>query len=252
MKYYICAKTNVGLKRENNEDNLCINGTYMLSPEKEWGAETAANECVAAVCDGMGGEEFGEFASLCAASNIAENCTVLLNAKDGEQSRAVDNLISKINALICDEMRKRNVRIGSTVTMLCIKNGVADIYNIGDSRIYLFRNGALSQLTKDHTYFQQKADMGIKGQESDKHKLTQNLGIFEHEMEVQADNKQMPIQPNDVFLLCSDGLTDMVSDKEIQQILSDNAEKAVDKLIETALKNGGRDNVSVILIRTAD
>jgi len=257
MKYLISAQTHTGLKRTNNEDNLCVNSKYMRSPEDgSWGVSTSAKACVVAVCDGMGGERFGEFASLCAAVNIACCHEDILNASEAEQAKRVDVLIRGINQQICDEILKRNARIGSTLAMLCIKNGVANLYNIGDSRVYLLRNGALTQLSKDHTIAQQKLELGAITAEqaktdSGKHTLTQHLGIFESEMLIDAHHVQKQVQPDDVFLLCSDGLTDMVSDEAIQQILVNekDCESAVKKLIATALENGGKDNVSVIVIQ---
>ena len=139
--------------------------------------------------------------------------------------------------------------------MLCVKNGVADLYNVGDSRIYLLRNGVLTQLSKDHTIVQQKLDLGAIAAEqaasdSGRHKLTQHLGIFESEMLIEAHHIQKQVQPDDVFLLCSDGLTDMVSDKAICQILiiAKSCDEAAEKLLEAALENGGKDNVSVIVV----
>ena len=256
MEYYICAQTHTGLTRTNNEDNLCINNKYMRSSEKgNWSVKMKAAQCVVAVCDGMGGEAFGEYASLCAVSNIAGCYEDILGANKSE-AEFVNMLILKINQQICDEIRNRKARIGSTIAMLCVNNGVANLYNIGDSRIYLFRNDTLTKLSNDHTIAQQKVDFGaITAEQAEKdagkHKLTQHLGIFESEMIIQAFHVQKQVLPDDIFLLCSDGLSDMVSDNDIQQILSDNEkhDDALERLIEAALKNGGKDNVTVVLIQ---
>jgi len=257
IKYDICAQTDIGSVRAENEDNLSINNKYIRSFERgNWEAQTVVDECVVTVCDGMGGESFGEFASGCAVSNIAGCYEDILSTRGTDQVEMVNALILKINQQICDEMSKQNTRIGSTIAMLCIKNGEADIYNIGDSRIYLFRNETLKKLSRDHTIAQQKYDIGAITAEQiehdpGKHKLTQHLGIFENEMIIEAHHENIQIQPDDIFLLCSDGLTDMVSDSNIQQILSEskNPDSAVSKLVETALENGGKDNVSVIIVQ---
>ena len=120
----------------------------------------------------------------------------------------------------------------------------------------MLRNGVLTQLSKDHTIVQQKLDLGAIAAEqaasdSGRHKLTQHLGIFESEMLIEAHHIQKQVQPDDTFLLCSDGLTDMVSDKAIGQILIDakSYDCAAEKLLEAALENGGKDNVSVIVVQ---
>jgi len=257
MKYNICAKTNMGLRRTNNEDNLCINNEYMRSPEdSSWGFGATAKECVAAVCDGMGGESFGEFASLCAVSNIACAYEDILDASDADHAERVDALIQKINREVCDEIRSRNTRIGATVAMLCIKDDAADLYNIGDSRIYLLRSDTLTQLSKDHTIVQRKLDIGAITAEQaekdpDRHKLTQHIGIFESEMIIEAHHVKKQVLAEDVFLICSDGLTDMVSNEAIQQILTDAkpCDDAAERLMETALANGGKDNISIIVVQ---
>jgi len=257
MKYHINTQTDIGLVRASNEDNLCINGKYMrLSDNGKWSGRGTVKECVLAVCDGMGGEEFGEFASLCAVSNIAASYNNILEVDTRAQKGLVDDIVKLINQQICEEMQNRGVRIGSTIAMLCIKNGYANIYNIGDSRIYLLRNSILTRLSKDHTLTQQKLDLGAISEEqaeqdSGKHSLTQHLGVFETEMIIEAHHVEKLILPGDIFLLCSDGLTDMVDEGSIQEILNNEESRgfAAENLVTAALKNGGKDNVTAMTVQ---
>jgi S-DNA-T family DNA segregation ATPase FtsK/SpoIIIE len=147
-------------------------------------------------------------------------------------------------------------RMGTTVALLCVFHGKIHLYNIGDSRIYHFRRGKLEQLSEDHTPVFCAVKMGLMTKEqARKHphrsKLTQHLGIAEKEMIVKPFRKTVKPKENDVFLLCSDGLTDMVDDAGIENMLrlQNNADGAVKALIDTALENGGRDNICIILIK---
>ena len=256
MMYFVSARSDVGRSRENNEDNFSVNGRYMPQPAKDsYSIEAEFAQGVVAVCDGMGGESFGEFASLAGARTLADNYQSLLSDDFILRKKAVDHLIRSANSDICEEMQKKDARIGATIVLACLKDSHADVFNIGDSRAYLYRKGSLEQLTRDHTILQQKIDFGIiTAQESanseDKNRLTQHLGIFESDMVIGAAYAEAPLEPGDIILLCSDGLTDMVTNEEISAILA--ASLDVDamsaSLVSKALENGGKDNVTVVVV----
>jgi protein phosphatase len=142
--------------------------------------------------------------------------------------------------------------MGTTVTVLLILPGLVIAANVGDSRIYMVRDGRIERLSKDHTIVAEQVEMGVMTEEEAKtsplkHILTRNLGSAE---EVEPDIYEIHPSANDRFILCSDGLTDLVSDREILQMVQE--EEAPDPLckrfVETALKRGGHDNTTVVSI----
>ena len=248
--------TDVGKKRENNEDNFYLNGTYKRVPDelRYEKSDLIYKRGIFAVCDGMGGEEYGEKASLFAVETLKEY-------QEKEFSFYIQEYIENANQKICDFMEENNgVRSGTTLALLYIENHHAVSYNVGDSRVYLFRNGTLTQLSEDHTGAARMIKMGVLTKEQakkhrDRNLLTQYLGIFPEELIIQAHKSEViELLPNDIFLLCSDGLTDMLEDDEIATILEKEksvAEYAI-ALKEAALANGGKDNVTVGIIKNME
>jgi len=255
------AITHVGLVRTNNEDNYYVNGKFKRDNNvatEGYTDKTVRNSYLYAVCDGMGGEDFGELASMIAVA-------VLTEYQDDDMQEMIMDYIERTNSIICGEIRKNNgVRIGSTLALLYISGSKAISYNIGDSRIYLLRkNGKMSELyllSEDHTEAQGMVDMGLISDEEAKyhksrHKLTQHLGIFPEEQYIAPYvSQEVKLRRDDIFLVCSDGLTDMVSDDEIRVILSaDNADSAVlaKRLSAAAQSYGGKDNATVIVVKVS-
>ena len=250
--------SHVGKVRMNNEDNLYCGGTF-IAPEMQGDAFLASGEaippCVFAVCDGMGGQECGEFASLAAASALSELEESIKTAPPGKIDGLVQQYVQKANSIICDKMREKSARIGTTLALVVITNEDIRPYNIGDSRIYDFSNGKLRQISEDHTLAGQKVNMGIITKEQarhdrDRNKLTRYLGIFEDEMVMEAEPlPALSLNEPRRLLLCSDGLTDLVEDEKIKEILqSALISEAAEILVNTALENGGKDNVTCIVI----
>ena len=243
----------IGLVRSKNEDNYYINGKYKtdIAIDTEGYIDNAPRHAyLYAVCDGMGGEKFGELASLLAVKSLA-------NFQETDIRQTLKEYIHTANDLICKEIIKNNgVRIGTTLALLYICEGYALSCNIGDSRVYLLRNEDLYLMTEDHTEAQRLVEMGMLNQDDvsnhkSRNKLTQHLGIFPDEMVIEpfAANPLM-VEDNDMFLLCSDGLTDMLEDKAIEEIMRQNStpQDITEKLITTAMQNGGKDNVTVIVV----
>lgn len=171
---------------------------------------------------------------------------------------SVEEYVQSANKNICTYIKNNNgERMGSTMAALCIspKEREAVAANVGDGKVYLFRDGRLKKLSEDHNQAQSMVNIGIITEEEarthkDKSKLTQFLGIFQNEMIIEpflSDN--IMIRKNDIFLLCSDGLTDMLTHKEIEEILSgkNGAGSKVRSLVECANQKGGNDNITVIL-----
>ncbi|MCL2287264.1 MAG: protein phosphatase 2C domain-containing protein [Firmicutes bacterium] len=249
------AASNTGYVRENNEDNFFLNGKILSTSITGTAIESDnADIGLFAVCDGMGGEESGEIASAIAVDTLHEYYQKVLD--NSSFNEAVNSYTNEANARICIEIYKNNgKRMGTTFAMLYIENNTAYVYNIGDSRVYLFRNNQLKQMSRDHTQIRQLLEMGILTAEKakihpERHKITQHLGIFPEEMVIEPYAAEpMSILEGDIFLLCSDGLSDMLDDTEIEQIITQhpNPYDTISKLIEAALANGGRDNITVII-----
>ncbi|MBQ7838659.1 MAG: serine/threonine-protein phosphatase [Clostridia bacterium] len=247
------AVTHEGRVRENNEDNYFVCGAYKadtsLNRLKTEHSELR-NNYIYAVCDGMGGEEHGEKASLIAVET--------LNEYWNGQNFSIAEYVQNANGKICNEIEKNNgTRMGTTLAVLYIEDKKACAYNIGDSRIYIFRNKKLTKLSRDHTQTERLVRMNILTPEAaekhpERHRLTQNLGIFPEEMIVKPfESDEFETQKNDVFLLCSDGITDMLSDDEITNIISERKtlKRIAELLLIKALDKGGYDNLTFVLLR---
>lgn len=271
MKYKINGYviTNPGKIRQNNEDNFSLFGEYRkdvdVSSFKLEKAESGTF-CMAAVFDGMGGEEAGEEASLAAAESInmltkKGNLPSKISAKfnlQGEFKEEIKKLILTVNKEVCQksiELGKK--RIGSTIASIYFAGNRFVAANVGDSRCYLVRNDRMSLLSHDHSIGQRMIDTKEMTEEEARknkswHALTQNLGIFEDEFCIEPYfSDEMELKENDLFILCSDGLTDMLADSEIKAFVSPESElkDTAEKLIEAALDRGGKDNVTVMILR---
>lgn len=246
------AASNIGKRRQNNEDNYYLNRQFVNS-EKEASAELLTkNSFIASVCDGMGGEEAGEVASQIAVETVDEFSDFMV--KNGFSDRSIEAYINRANDLICGEISKRKKRTGTTFALLGIKDHIVTASNIGDSRIYRYSDGTFEQISRDHTAAQLLIDTGAMTYEeamntAEKHQLTQHLGIFPYEMVIEPHTVRIRANPKDRYLLCSDGLTDMLTNAKIANILSkeDSLPDTVNRLIESAIENGGKDNVTVLL-----
>ena len=246
--YAICAP---GLIRTENQDNLYVDGVYRhdISDNTEFKYNTTSGESgMFAVADGLGGGKYGDLASLMAVEKLSSIT---------ESSKDLSQYLLDRNDDISDLMdQKKCAQIGSTFAGIYIKNNKADIINIGDSRIYLYRNEELVQLSRDHTVVQQMVDHGIIDKDaarthSDKHRLTQYLGTPTTEFIIEPFVTKFDVQPMDVIMLCTDGLTDMLNETEIKEdlIFQNDISVSIETLYTKALSNGGRDNITILLLQ---
>lgn len=238
---YVVGKTDVGRKRAANEDNM-------------YNAITQ-NGLVSVVCDGMGGHVGGATASQIAVSTIIEN----LNAVYYNDPRiAIGESIDRANQAILQKAAEQPelAGMGSTCVLLLVRAGKVYIGHVGDSRIYLVRSKRIVQLTKDHSYVQMLVDCGEITKEQAEHhprknEITNALGVPHMSSATVADDAIVP-EAGDCFVLCSDGLSGMVSDDVICKIISRqsemNAQERVDRLVALANENGGVDNITVQLV----
>lgn len=258
IKVTAAAGTHVGKVRDNNEDNFYINGFYKEDVEEEnciYADDREHDVYTYAVCDGVGGAEFGELASLHAVETLKDY--------DGADIQdRMEEYVAAANDRICRDIKdNQGKRMGSTLTLLTIRDGKTRFCNVGDSRIYSMRNGTFTRLSHDHTRLQKLIDSGkidVKdGRPLKKdHVLTQFLGVFPHELILDPYIDEIrELCDGDLFLISSDGLTDMVPDDHLGQLLlehgSKTPEEIVKALIDTAVENGGRDNVTAIIVKVS-
>lgn len=239
-----------GKVRMNNEDNFYFAGVYLK--EKNNGLSniiTISKNSSMTVCygvfDGMGGEASGEKAAYIAAKSFAGNISA---KKNGISKQWLVDACLKMNEEVCAESQKHDyIRMGSTVAIIGFEEDKAYTCNLGDSKIFLFRNDSLEQLSYDHTDARILKEYGIRAR---KPSLTQHLGIHPSEMILEPYCKEISINSGDKYLICSDGLTDMVGLNELHKVLNEveMTEKAVSTLQQKALENGGKDNITIILI----
>jgi protein phosphatase len=225
------GKTDAGRKRRRNED------TFVLEPP------------LFAVADGMGGAQAGEVASRLAAAAFRE----FHEADELAPPERVSAIVQEANRRIYDRARSdaEVSGMGTTVTAALVRSGQVTIGHVGDSRAYRLRGGRLEQLTEDHSLVADLMRSGrLTPEEAEAHPqrsvITRALGT---DPEVDVDTMVVEASPGDVFLLCSDGLTTMVSDEDIVELIarSKSLEQAARALVKAANRSGGEDNITVVL-----
>ena len=245
-----------GSVRSNNEDNYYLQHRIRTCVEQKIDSADyagAPRTFLAAVADGMGGAERGEAASLAAVR-------ALRPASFRHMRRAAQASVRAANDEICAQMRALGARMGSTLTALYISGDRALCSNLGDSRIYLLRGGALTRLTRDHNRAQQLVELGVLTPEQAqrhpaRHELTRHLGILPEEMALEPElGPEMRLEAGDRFLLCSDGLCDGVTEAQIAEALEGGGtpQRQAEALVERALAGGSRDNVTAMVVHIRD
>lgn len=260
MKLKVYVSTNVGNCRGNNEDNFFAGEGYSnpdAENDKTVFFETDSSEAkIFSVCDGMGGESCGEVASGCAVRVLSDYSEEIKKAGSiDEQKKCVRKFATDANNQIVDEIIKAGgLRGGTTLTLACVLEDKISMYYLGDSRIYMLRDGILTRVTRDHTVAYEKVDANIYTEEEaqkspDAHKLTMFLGVDDEKIGLNAEYAgTYTLSPGDFYLLCSDGLTDMCTDKEISDVMDLECQNFAKELVFTALMNGGEDNVTCLVI----
>ena len=247
--------SDVGLKREGNEDYF----------------STEDSSGLYVVADGMGGHLAGEVASRVVVEMINKSFSrcVEEQAQQDELFGYPDSSLTKLGNYILSSVRLANRvcyemalgyeqyhGMGTTVVILLVTSSVIIAANVGDSRIYRVRNGHIERLSRDHTIVAEQLEMGVLSEEDAvtsplRHILTRNLGSAEA---VEVDIFEIEPTNNDRFILCSDGLTDLVSDQEILEMAQNehDPEDLGRKLVDTVLKRGAHDNTTIVSVFLAD
>jgi PPM family protein phosphatase len=242
--------THTGMVRSHNEDSIATDPEIGL----------------AVLADGMGGYNAGEVASGIATALISSETREAMVRQAPHQidrstgtpvaTRLLQDIIVKANTSIYQSANSQPqyAGMGTTLVVTLLCDNQITVAHIGDSRCYRFRAEKLEQITRDHSLLQEQIDSGLLTKEAarrsqNKNLVTRALGI---EPEVEAEIHTYPVLNGDIYLLCSDGLNDMVEDEDIEMTLGAlgaNPQLAADQLVQMANDNGGRDNVSVVLIK---
>jgi len=236
------ALCNKGLVRDKNQDNLWCDDVYLDSvndglEEILEGINDTLTLPAFAVFDGMGGEQQGEMAAYIAASSFDK----ILNKNEKAETKVfLLNACVEMNNKICDYQAKNHIRtMGTTAAILMCGTDSIYVCNVGDSRIYQYSGKTITKITQDHVE---------QGEMNKKTPLTQNLGISEEEFIIEPYVAKGEYRNGDCLLICSDGLTDMVSDKQITDVFKEkmSMSETAEKLMDMSLSNGGVDNITII------
>ena len=247
MIYEICTQTDPGLTRDNNEDSVTF--------------DVATRLCILA--DGMGGYNAGEIASGMATAFIKSELGRWLsqagrNANSKEVRRAMEICVENANHSIFNAANSnpQYSGMGTTLVVGVFQNTRLMLGHIGDSRCYRWRAGQLQQITKDHSLLQEQLDAGLITPEQaltsvNKNLVTRALGV---EDAVLLEVNEHRVELGDIYLMCSDGLSDMISDEAIAAILlgAKSLDQTARELVIAANEGGGRDNISVLLAQAGE
>ena len=247
MNYHFYAVTDTGRARDNNEDSVAFD-------------EYAQ---VAVLADGMGGYNAGEIASGMATAFIKSELSRWLIeagaiAQPKEIRRAMEICVDNANLAIFNSANANPAYagMGTTLVLAVFKDGQLTVGHIGDSRCYRIRDRVMGQITKDHSLLQEQMDAGMITPEQAavspiKNLVTRALGV---EQSVMLEVNEFQVMPGDVYLICSDGLSDMVDDEVIARIVSEGSGlgQIAESLVAAANNNGGKDNISVLMVTVSE
>jgi protein phosphatase len=238
------VKSHTGLVREKNEDS------YSIVTDK------SGTPVVLVIADGMGGHNSGEIASKMAVDHISSHILDMPSNPSLEDSilEFISGLMEEANARIysLSSQKGANYGMGTTLITAAAFENKLFIGHAGDSRVYLIRNGRIERITTDHSLVEELVKTGsLSRSEANNHPkkniITRAVGCTES---IQIDTYKCDIYDNDIFILCTDGLTNMLSEEEIMEVAESAAslETACEELVDRANKNGGEDNITVIML----
>jgi serine/threonine protein phosphatase PrpC len=251
MRVRVGAATHIGRVRALNED------VYLVRAERG----------LFVVCDGVGGAPAGEVASQMAVDNVLErlggaNGTTPASSVAGQprylpQTTCLVEAVRHSNQFIYEEAQKdpRHAEMGTTIVGACLKQHIASVVHVGDSRAYLWHKGRLEPLTRDHSFVEAQIRAGLLDRAESLNSAHQNIlvRVLGREPDVEVDVNEVPVQPGDYLLLCSDGLTRMVTEPALADAISElrDPQRICDYLIDAANRNGGADNITVVIVEVA-
>lgn len=276
IEYYLV--TDIGPTRSNQEDNFLLpTGEYLKELEickkniKQISyhgklAITSGDSKIFTVADGMGGHNSGEVASACVVNNLKNSLKNISPGNISQNVKEFDAILKNINADVFNKaaLDISNIGMGSTLASVLISENKAVAFNVGDSRVYYFKNNNLTRLSKDHTDGQRLIDLGII--ENDQSEIYKSRGALTRFIGMSNDLNDnvgeisdiIDINDNDIILLCTDGLSGFISDDLIQKFLSNFKEENLKILGQELLKKSldkslnpyaGSDNITIILLK---
>ena len=254
------AESNVGNARGNNEDNVYFNGDY-ITPRNigrpfaiKTGDYTDVN--IFAVFDGMGRNNTGSFASLVAATKLDNLADRISFDPDATPDDAVLEYMQETNDLIRDQRRETGgVRTASTMALLIIEHGNAHVYNVGDSRVYLYRDKQLVKMTRDHVAVEGQKSVALTEEGIRHGRITKFLGMNSREGKMEPYRaKPFKVKKGDKFLVCSDGVTDQLDEDEITVCLAKRKDPFghTNELMALSMSDDSDDNVSAIVVEAIE
>ena len=232
--------THIGRRRDMNQDYMYTSTTPVGSLPNLF-----------VVADGMGGHNAGEYASRFTVDKMVE---VISQNRQQEPVAAMKEALTEANSQLLEEAGADPSKsgMGTTVVAATVIGDLLHVANIGDSRLYVIDHEAIRQITRDHSLVEEMVRLGEMDKAAakvhpDKNIITRAIGVTR---ELAVDFFEVDLRPGDMILLCSDGLTNMVEDEEIKEIVLEqkNIVEKAEKLINTANENGGKDNITVVLI----
>lgn len=244
MNYTFCAQTDPGRIRDNNEDSVAFDAATNLG----------------VLADGMGGYNAGEIASSMATVLIKSELARWLleagsHANAQQVGRAMEICVNNANLAIFNSANTnpQYAGMGTTLVVGVFQEARLLLGHVGDSRCYRWRGNELVQVTKDHSFLQEQLDAGLltpeqAAQSPNKNLVTRALGVEE---QVMLEFHEHQVEEGDIYLMCSDGLSDMIPDETIASVLLNDLSltQMADKLVFLANQEGGRDNISVLLVQ---
>ena len=254
------GESNVGNARGNNEDNVYFNGDY-ITPRNinrpfaiKTGEYTDVN--IFAVFDGMGRNNTGSFASLVAATRLDTLADRISFDPDVTPDDAVLEYMQETNEMIRDQRRETGgVRTASTMALLIIEHGNAHVYNVGDSRVYLFRDKQLVKLTRDHVAVEGQKSVALTEDGIRHGRITKFLGMNSREGKMEPYRaKPFKVKKGDKFLVCSDGVTDQLDEDEITVCLAKRKDPFghTNELMALSMSDDSDDNVSAVVVEAIE
>ena len=233
--------THIGRRRDMNQDYMYTSTTPVGSLPNLF-----------VVADGMGGHNAGEYASRFTVDKMVE---VISQNRQQEPVAAMKEALTEANSQLLEEAGADPSKsgMGTTVVAATVIGDLLHVANIGDSRLYVIDHEAIRQITRDHSLVEEMVRLGEMDKAAakvhpDKNIITRAIGVTR---ELAVDFFEVELRPGDMILLCSDGLTNMVEDEEIKEIVLEqkNIVEKAEKLINTANENGGKDNITAIVVR---
>jgi serine/threonine protein phosphatase PrpC len=248
----VAALTDVGRVREKNEDAFVVadlTGGALLDSSPHQRFDVGERGVLLAVSDGMGGAQAGEVASALVVETLTR--AMAKASPDTPRDALMNDAIEQAHRAVWDTAKREAKKMGATLTAVFVHAGQAYIAEVGDSRAYLIRSGKMCQLTHDQSMVQVLLDTGVIDAEQAEHSPIRNviLQAMGNQLNVKVALGKLELRDRDCLVLCSDGLTTLVNDDDIRDLVlkSGRPELAAKQLVDLANERGGKDNITVVV-----